>query len=56
MDRVARENPEALGKWGEYLGSAASQSPESLSMAKYDLGQTDPDYQQQRRKQGDTQR
>ena len=56
MDKVARENPEALGKWGAYLNGAAAQSPEALSMAKYDLGQTDPEYQQQRRKQGDTQR
>lgn len=52
LDELARTNPEALGRWGAYLGAAASRSPEALSAAKYELGQLDPEYQEERRRQG----
>lgn len=53
LDDLARTNPEALGRWGQYLGAAASRSPEALSLAKYELGQNDEAYQQARRRQGE---
>lgn len=53
LDDLAKTNPEALGKWGQYLGAAASRSADALSEAKYDLGQTDAEYQQARRRQGE---
>lgn len=52
LDELARTNPEALGKWGEYLGGAAANSTEKLAQAKYELGQLDPEYQEERRRQG----
>jgi hypothetical protein len=52
LDALARTNPEALGKWGAYLGAAAGRSADALSQAKYELGQTDPEYQEERRRQG----
>jgi hypothetical protein len=52
LDDLARTNPEALGRFGAYLGAAASRSPEALSVAKYELGQLDPEYQEERRRQG----
>lgn len=52
LDDLARTNPEALGKWGQYLGAAASRSADALSQAKYELGQTDSEYQEERRRQG----
>lgn len=52
LEDLARTNPEALGRWGAYLGAAASRSPEALDQAHYELGMTEPDYQERRRRAG----
>jgi hypothetical protein len=52
LDDLARTDPEAFGKLGAYLGSGASRTPEAMSMAHWELGQNDPEYQERMKRLG----
>lgn len=55
LSTLASTQPEVLGKWGQYLGRAAAQSPEALSSAHFEAAQADPDYQKRLRALGEEQ-
>jgi hypothetical protein len=42
--QVAKTNPAALGKWGNYLGAAAARGPAALAATHFALSQNDSEY------------
>jgi hypothetical protein len=52
LQQLAATDPQVLGRWGAYLGAAASRTPEALDATHNMLGQTEPDYQERLRKAG----
>lgn len=55
LSTLASTQPEVLGRWGQYLANAESQSPEALSEAHFQAAQQDPDYQRRLRALGEKQ-